>query len=135
MNADIVTILVKSTSTGAVPVVMTIHPQEAGDIRVDVNTINALSAGVSALQKNAGQMTEFSVTTTGFSATATEFETDSITEATSNHYIDRLVLWCTGSLAGKVVRVNAYSLTGGRGHFTVTDKGEAPANGDTGILI
>jgi hypothetical protein len=35
MNADTVCVLVKSTSTGAVPVVITLYPQEAGDIRVN----------------------------------------------------------------------------------------------------
>jgi hypothetical protein len=35
MNADVVSILVKSTSTGAVPVILTINPEEGGDIRVN----------------------------------------------------------------------------------------------------
>lgn len=35
MNADIVSVLVKSSSTGAVPVVVTLYPQEADDIRVN----------------------------------------------------------------------------------------------------
>jgi hypothetical protein len=35
MNADTVCVLVKSSSTGAVPVVITLYPQEAGDIRVN----------------------------------------------------------------------------------------------------
>src|SRR5574343_86288 len=122
MNADTVAVLVKSSSTGAVPVVITLYPQEADDIRVNVTYLNSLSAGVAALQKNAAQMTEFTVDNTGFTATSTIFETSSITEATANHYVDRLVLWCTGILAGKVMRVTAYSLSSGRGRFTMTDK-------------
>lgn len=35
MNADTVAVLVKSTTTGAVPVVITLYPQEADDIRVN----------------------------------------------------------------------------------------------------
>lgn len=35
MNADTVCVLVKSSSTGAVPVVVTLYPQEADDIRVN----------------------------------------------------------------------------------------------------
>jgi hypothetical protein len=35
MNADTVAILVKSSSTGAVPVVLSLYPQEAGDIQVN----------------------------------------------------------------------------------------------------
>ena len=38
MDADTVTVLVKSSSPNAVPVVIPIYPQEAGDIRVSVQT-------------------------------------------------------------------------------------------------
>lgn len=40
MNADTVVVLVKSTSTGAVPVVITLYPQEAGDIPVNTTYWN-----------------------------------------------------------------------------------------------
>ena len=43
MNADTVTVIVKTTSTGAVPPVLTFYPQEADDIKVSV-THNAGSA-------------------------------------------------------------------------------------------
>lgn len=36
MNADTVCVLVKSSSTGAVPVVLPLYPQEAGDIQTNV---------------------------------------------------------------------------------------------------
>lgn len=36
MNADTVAVLVKSSTTGAVPVVIVLYPQEAGDIPVNV---------------------------------------------------------------------------------------------------
>lgn len=38
MNADTVAVLVKSSSTGAVPVTLAIYPQESGDIKVDVQS-------------------------------------------------------------------------------------------------
>jgi len=38
MNADTVAVLVKSSSTGAVPVTVSIYPQESGDIKVDVQS-------------------------------------------------------------------------------------------------
>lgn len=40
MNADSVTLLVKSSSTGAVPVVISLYPQETGDIKVDMTSWN-----------------------------------------------------------------------------------------------
>jgi hypothetical protein len=38
MNADTVAVLVKTTSTGAVPQVFVLYPQESGDIKVDVQS-------------------------------------------------------------------------------------------------
>lgn len=104
-------------------------------LQVDIAQINNSTSGVEQFGLNTAGMTKLTVDTTGFSATATEFETSSVAEATANHYVDRLVLWTTGVNAGKVMRVNAYSLSGGRGHFTITDKGEAPANGNICLLI
>ncbi len=40
MNADTVAVLVKSSSTGAVPVVLTLYPQEAGDIQTNTTYWN-----------------------------------------------------------------------------------------------
>lgn len=40
MNADNVTLLCKSSTTGAVPVVISLYPQETGDIKVDLTSWN-----------------------------------------------------------------------------------------------
>ena len=53
MNADSVVLLVKSTSTGAVPVVISLYPEETGDINVDVTayggTAGSFSSGIPAV--------------------------------------------------------------------------------------
>lgn len=43
MNADCVSVLVKSSSTGAVPQVIVLYPQESGDIRVDADSLGGSS--------------------------------------------------------------------------------------------
>lgn len=68
------------------------------------------------------------VDTTAFTSTITEFESDDITEATTNHYKNRLIVFTSGALAGQFCTISSYILTGGRGHFTVSALTEAPTN-------
>jgi hypothetical protein len=68
------------------------------------------------------------VDTTGFTPTTTEFECDDITEATADHYVGRIAMFLTGALADQQADITAYTLTGGRGHFTVTAMTEAAGN-------
>ena len=110
--------------------------------RFSIEKVLGSANGVAGFAKNIREISLFTVTNAGFSPTATEMEatvTDdsgaTVAEATVNHYVDCLIIPCTGALRGKRLRVNAYSLVGGRPHFTVTDKGEAFANGDTGIIV
>jgi hypothetical protein len=74
------------------------------------------------------------VDNTSFTPTTTAFETN-ITEATADHFNDRICLFVTGNLAGQQKAVTDYALSGGRGKFTVNALTEAPANGDTFILV
>jgi hypothetical protein len=67
----------------------------------------------------------FQVDDTAFTPTTTAFETTA-TEATTDHYKDRIVLFINGT---------AYALSGGRGKFTVDALTEAPGDGDRFILV
>lgn len=87
------------------------------------------------LARSAGQIIPGTVDSTALTPTTTQFEADDITEATASHYVDRLVLWTSGALAGQVTGVTAYSLSGGRGRFTVEAMTEAPADNDTFVLV
>jgi hypothetical protein len=84
---------------------------------------------------SAAQILPFTVDNTGFSPTDSAFETSTITEATADHFKDRIVIWTTGALAGQQQGITAYSLNTGRGRFTLTQGTEASANGDTGIIV
>lgn len=106
----------------------------ADRLMVDVLELNSDTAALLNLADAAAGMVRFTVDTTGFATTQTQFETN-LTEATSNHYKDRIAQFKTGALAGQIAQVTANSLQSGRVRFTVTTMTDAPANGDTGILL
>lgn len=67
--------------------------------------------------------------------TTTEFQADDITEATADHYKDRLIVFTSGALQNQYKNITGYSLVGGIGQFTTAAFTEAPANNDTFIII
>lgn len=67
--------------------------------------------------------------------TTSVFETSSITEATADHFVGRIVLWLSGALLYQQALITAYSLNSGRGQFTVTTMTDAPSNGDSFIVV
>ena len=111
--------------------------------RMDANmgAINNVVAAAVRLALSANGMVPFTVDNTVFTPTTTEFEAGDITEVTADHLNGRRILWTTGALAGTTsgahqeTEITDYAIATGRGHFTVTAMTEAPANGDTGIII
>ncbi len=67
--------------------------------------------------------------------TTTEFEADDITEATADHFNDRIIIFVTGVLRYQATDITDYALAGGKGHFTVTALTEAPSNNDTFVIV
>jgi hypothetical protein len=67
--------------------------------------------------------------------TTSMFETSSITEATADHFVGKIVLFTSGALLYQQALITAYSLVSGRGHFVVTTMTDAPANGDAFIVV
>lgn len=110
------------TGTGELSIASGIASVNSSQLAGSTDAATKLSAA-------ARSITIGTVDTGGFAATNTEFET-SITEATAEHFAGKLVQWYGGALAGQQALITAYSLAGGRGHFTVTAMTEAPANGD-----
>lgn len=56
-----------------------------------------------------------------------------LTEATSSHYHDRVIVWISGALKGQTAQITAYN--GSTKVFTFTAVTEAPANGDKFIIV
>lgn len=133
MNADTTVVIVKSTE--GEPTVIVLHPEEAGDIRVNVTQVNGVTEAAADLGRAAATTLPGTVDTAGFTPTQTEFEASDITEATSDHYKGRIVIFTSGALKDQASDVTAYSLVTGRGHFTVSALTEAPANTDTFVIV
>jgi hypothetical protein len=115
-----------------VPVVMTIHPQEAGDIRTNVTYWNdsqtpVLNFGDSTLgivRCNA-QGTHSNTTTTS----------DSSISSVNDFYNGRTIVFVSGSLAGQAARITDY--VGSTKVFTHTAlaNGATAANGDDFVVV
>lgn len=156
MNADCVAVVVKTSSTGAVLPVFTLYPQEAGDIKVnttywngsavtapnttgvpvvDVTHLNGSSSNLLNLNASSSISTRGTVTSAGFSPTATQFEASDITTATSDHWTGRVVIFTSGTLLGQAARITAYSKPGSYGRFTVTTLTGAPSSSDTFVVV
>ena len=107
----------------------------SGILSVNATQLNSSASAAARLSLAALGMHQGTVDTAGFSATTAIFETSSITEATADHYVGRLVLWTSGALLEQQALITAYSLNSGRGRFTVTTMTDAPSNGDAFIIL
>jgi hypothetical protein len=135
VDSNVDAILVDTAEIGAAGAGLTALATAANLALVKTVT-DALGATAAArLALSATQMIVGTVSTAVGSPTTTVFWADDITEATTDHYVGRLVLWTTGALAGQVTDVTAYSLDTGEGKFTVTGMTEAAANNDTFLLV
>lgn len=139
MNADAVVIKATCTNTNARPYTAVIYPQEVGDIKVDVQSLNGDSASVAKWLRMIAGLTVGTVTNAGMSPTLTQFDCSDITEATASHFVNLEARVVTGALAGQSLGyVSAYALTSGRGRFTVSPgspSGELVASGDVVIFL
>jgi hypothetical protein len=104
-------------------------------LQVDVRQVNSTSESAVQLGRNGLLSQSGTVDDTAFSPTTTEFEADDITEATTDHYVGRVVIFRTGAVQYQGSEITAYSLQSGRGHFTVNALTEAPANDVTFQII
>lgn len=64
---------------------------------------------------------------------STTVMTTDLTEATTDHYKGRVIIWTSGVLVDQATDITAYSGSGGT--LTYTAITEAPSNGDTFIII
>lgn len=103
----------------------------------DVTSINGSTDAAVRLALSAGQIIPGTVdtSTNGHTPTSTEFQAGDITEATSNHFKDRIIIFTSGSLSGQATSISSYLNVGGIGQFTVVAMTEAPSDGDTFIII
>jgi len=134
MNADCVSIIVKTSTTNAKTTPIVLYPQESGDIKVDLQSVLASGTAATNMQLAALSMATGTVDNTGFTATSTIIET-SITTATADYWKDRIIFFTSGALIQQAARITAYALNSGRGRFTVTALTAAPANGVSFLIV
>ena len=97
---------------------------------------DALTAAAAAkLAKTMSTIAEGTVEDTTTTPTTTDFAAPDITEATADHFIGRTVVWVAGALTLQAAIITDYELSGGAGKFTVETMTEAPADGDTFIIV
>jgi len=73
--------------------------------------------------------------TNSHTPTTTEFQSDSITETTVDHFNGRVIIFKDGPLSGQATDITAYSGVGGIGQFTVTALTESPADNNTFVIV
>jgi hypothetical protein len=105
--------------------------------RVTANSdqINGVAAAATQLAKSAAVIISGTVDNTGFAPTTTEFECSDITSAGADYYKNRTAIITSGALIGQARSIVAYTVTGGRGHFTVNALTAAPANAVTLVIV
>lgn len=135
MSADSVVIQIKSSTSNAVTRTVTLYPQEAGDIKVDLQTILANATAVQNMQLAALAMAQGTVDSGGGTISATSIPVAGITTNVANHWQDRLLALTSGGLIQQISRITASSFTGSWTTFTVTGFTSAPANGVTVLVI
>ena len=132
MNADSVVVTLKVTNTDAVDNLVTLYPEEAGDVRVNLTQINSDS---SLIAKFAAAVGGNKVGTLTGAQTATTLTASTPDDATADLYNGRFLLMLTGALAGKATKITDYSESGGNGVFTVESLGTGPSSGDTFLIL
>jgi hypothetical protein len=115
-------------------VVVKLESTNSDDSDVDVRAY-LYEAWPLSLTLSTTQMIRGTVDDSDFTPTVTRFEADDITEATSDHYNGRIILFTSGNLAGQATEITDYSLEGSNGRFMVKTMTEAPSDNDTFLII
>lgn len=104
-------------------------------LQADVYQIAGTTANATNLAASSSVIIRGTSDNTGFTGTSTVFEASDITEATTDHYKGRVIVFTSGALLGQATAITAYSLATGRGHFTVNTLTEAVPNGTTFVIV
>ncbi len=104
-------------------------------LQVDTVELNSVAASAANLERSASTIVRGTSDNTGFTATTTIFESDDVTEATSDHYKGRVVVFTNNALAGQASAITAYSLSSGRGRFTINALTEIVPDDTTFVIV
>ena len=97
---------------------------------VDIGSINGSTPAATNLKKAAlGIVSGAAIAGT---LTTSQMTTD-LTEATNDHYVERVVVWTSGVLAGQAATITAY--TGSSKMLTYSITTDAPSAADTFVIV
>lgn len=135
------------TCSGMAPVTRTIELYRAkitigetltvssGAASADATKISGSSTAADRLETSVLSILPGTVNDANTSPTTTVFAADNITEATADHFIGRSIIFTSGALQYQATTITDYALASGEGRFTVEALTEAPADGDTFIIV
>ncbi len=138
------TLTITVNKSGTLPVrdVWTVVPANVYDslvstdkLQVDTVELNSVAASAANLEKSARVIIRGTVDHTAFTATTTIFESDDVTEATTDHYKGRVVVFTSGTVEGQASAITAYSQSAGRGRFTVNALTELPPDNVQFVIV
>lgn len=101
----------------------------------DVEAIAGQTDSAVNLDASAEQILLGMVDDSAFAPTTTEFESDDLVNINPDQFNGRSVIFRTGNLAGLATDITDYAQVSSNGHFTVTAMNQAPADGDTFVVV
>ena len=102
---------------------------------VNVTSIGGSTTAADKLGLSADSMKTGTIDTGSLSPTNALFEASDITDAATNYWVNRWVVFTTGALAGQAKPISGYQLVAGKGRFTTDAFTSAPSNADTFIIV
>lgn len=133
MNADCVAIIVKTATSGAKTVPIVLYPQETGDIKVDVTSLNGNATSAANIAKTTAAIAR-GTANSGASTTSIPTSAFSPAGAAADQFKGRIVTFdadtTTTALRGQSTDITASS-NSATPTLTVTALTTAPASGDT----
>lgn len=133
MNADSVAVIVKTGTSGAKTTTIVLYPQESGDIKVDVQSLNGDSTAAANLAKTTRAIGRGTVTT-GASTTSIPTSAFSPSGSVADQFKGRVITFdadtTTAALRGQSTDITASS-NASNPTFTVAALAATPAAGDT----
>jgi hypothetical protein len=104
-------------------------------LQVDTVELNSVAASAANLEKSARVIVRGTVDHTAFAATTTTFDSDDVTEATTDHYKGRVIVFTSGTVEGQASAITGYSQVGGRGRFVVNPLTEWPPDNTQFVIV
>ena len=151
MDTDCSVVVISVTNTGAMPQVITLYPENTGDINVDVTAfggtagtftggrpevnsshISGSSTAADKLEASAAGIVALTASGT-HSNTTTQVATGA--DPTNDHYNGRTIVFTSGTLAGEAVRITDYNGSTLTFTHTALANSEAASNSDTFVVV